>query len=42
MIHGFGEYSGRFLDFSEFFVQKGYVVHLIDLRGFGFSGGARG
>lgn len=42
MIHGFGEHSSRFLDFAECFVQEGYIVHLIDLRGYGYSGGARG
>ncbi|KRX00176.1 hypothetical protein PPERSA_10675 [Pseudocohnilembus persalinus] len=42
MIHGFGEHSSRFLDFAEAFVQVGYSVHLVDLRGYGYSGGARG
>ena len=26
---------------AEFFCNKGLEVHLIDLRGFGYSGGAR-
>lgn len=42
IVHGFGEYSGRFLDIGEHFAKAGFVVHLIDLRGFGYSGGARG
>jgi alpha-beta hydrolase superfamily lysophospholipase len=41
MVHGFGEHMGRFFDLAEHFVKKGFVVHLIDLRGFGHSGGAR-
>ena len=35
IVHGFGEHSGRFLDIGENFVKSGFVVHLIDLRGFG-------
>jgi len=27
---------------ADFFASKGFEVHLIDLRGFGYSGGARG
>ncbi|EAR96376.2 alpha/beta fold hydrolase (macronuclear) [Tetrahymena thermophila SB210] len=42
IVHGFGEHSGKFLDFGEFFVLQGFDVHFIDLRGFGYSGGARG
>jgi len=41
IVHGFGEHSGRFLDVAEYFVNQGIVVHLLDLRGFGFSGGTR-
>jgi len=41
IVHGFGEHSGRFLDMAESFVKQGFVVHLIDLRGFGHSGGPR-
>ena len=42
IVHGFGEHSGRFLDIAETFVNESFVVHLIDLRGFGYSGGPRG
>jgi alpha-beta hydrolase superfamily lysophospholipase len=40
-IHGFGEHSGRFMEFADFFAKQGFVIHLIDLRGYGHSGGAR-
>ena len=36
IVHGFGEHSSRFLDVAEAFVKKAFVVHLIDLRGFGY------
>lgn len=42
IVHGFGEHSGRFLPLADYFARNGIVVHLIDLRGFGYSGGARG
>ena len=42
IVHGFGEHSGRFLHMADHFAKEGYVVHLIDLRGFGYSGGPRG
>ena len=42
IIHGFAEYSGRYMHIAEFFVNKKYEVLLVDLRGFGYSGGARG
>jgi alpha-beta hydrolase superfamily lysophospholipase len=42
IIHGFAEYSGRYKHIADFFVAKKYEVLLIDLRGFGYSGGARG
>jgi alpha-beta hydrolase superfamily lysophospholipase len=42
IIHGFGEHSGRFRHVAESFVNKDYEVLLVDLRGFGYSGGARG
>lgn len=37
IVHGFGEHSGRFLDIAETFVKQSFVVHLIDLRGFGYE-----
>ena len=27
---------------AEYFVKRGYQIQLIDLRGFGYSGGSRG
>ncbi|KRX08668.1 hypothetical protein PPERSA_07480 [Pseudocohnilembus persalinus] len=42
IVHGFGEHSGRFLSIADYFAKNGFEVHLIDLRGFGYSGGARG
>lgn len=42
IIHGFAEYSGRYKHIAEFFVNLNYEALLIDLRGFGYSGGARG
>ncbi|CAD8048712.1 unnamed protein product [Paramecium sonneborni] len=42
IIHGFGEHQGRFLHVADFFAKMNFVVHLIDMRGFGFSGGPRG
>lgn len=27
---------------ADYFARNGYIVHLGDLRGFGYSGGARG
>ncbi len=35
IVHGFGEYSGRFFEIAEYYVKSGFIVHLIDLRGFG-------
>jgi len=37
IVHGFGEHSSRFLDMAEAFVKRSFVVHLIDLRGFGYK-----
>lgn len=31
VVHGFGEHSGRFLDFCEYFALNGFIVHTIDL-----------
>ena len=42
IIHGFGEHSGRFLHIAENFVRQQYEVLLVDMRGFGYSGGPRG
>lgn len=42
IIHGFGEYSGRFSNWAKRFVDKGYAVFAIDYRGHGKSEGKRG
>ena len=42
IIHGFGEHSGRFYEIARFFATNGFEALLIDLTGFGYSGGARG
>jgi alpha-beta hydrolase superfamily lysophospholipase len=41
LIHGFGEHHGRFLHVVQVLVEAKCVVHVIDLRGHGLSGGAR-
>lgn len=42
IIHGFGEHSGRFSEIAHFFAIHEFEVQLIDLTGFGYSGGPRG
>jgi len=41
IVHGLGGHSGRFMDMADFYVRQGFVVNMIDLRGFGLSGCAR-
>eukprot|EP01134_Creolimax_fragrantissima_P008085 CFRG8085T1 len=41
LVHGFGEHSARFAHVAEAFVKKDFVVHTVDLRGHGYSGGPR-
>lgn len=41
LVHGFAEHSGRYLHVAEQLVLQGVEVHLVDLRGFGYSGGPR-
>jgi alpha-beta hydrolase superfamily lysophospholipase len=41
MVHGFAEHSGKLLNVASYFALRGFEVHLIDLRSFGYSGGAR-
>lgn len=41
VIHGLGEHGGRYDHFSEWLVDRGWRVVLIDLRGHGLSGGTR-
>ena len=42
LVHGFGEHSERFSHVCEAFVKLKIVVHTVDLRGHGYSGGGRG
>ncbi|KNC49749.1 lysophospholipase L2 [Thecamonas trahens ATCC 50062] len=41
LVHGFGEHSGRFAHVAKALVAGGAVVHALDLRGHGMSGGPR-
>lgn len=41
-MHGFGEHSGRYDEFAQFLVERGYVVARLDARGHGQSSGPRG
>jgi alpha-beta hydrolase superfamily lysophospholipase len=41
IIHGYGENTDDYLIMAEYFAKRGYVVHMIDMRGFGYSGGSR-
>lgn len=42
IVHGFGEHSTRFKVIADFYAKNGFEVLMADLRGFGYSGGARG
>ncbi len=41
IVHGYGENSDIFLESGLQYALNGFDVHLIDLRGFGMTGGAR-
>ena len=41
LVHGLGEYGGRYLDVGQSFVDRGYVFVAGDLRGHGVSEGRR-
>jgi alpha-beta hydrolase superfamily lysophospholipase len=41
-VHGFGEHSSRFKSVADFFAKNEFEVLMVDMRGFGHSGGARG
>lgn len=41
-LHDLFDYHGSYLKFAEHLASHGHRVHLIDFRGFGRSGGARG
>jgi len=42
IVHGFGEYSGRYGSMAEYFNSRGIAVVAYDLRGHGLSEGKRG
>jgi alpha-beta hydrolase superfamily lysophospholipase len=42
IVHGYGEYSGRYLNSANYFVPRGYALYAYDLRGHGQSAGQRG
>ena len=42
VVHGFGEHSELYRHLAEYFVDRGYEVFALDLRGHGRSAGARG
>lgn len=42
LIHGIGEYAGRYAHFADFFTENGYHIYAFDLRGHGKSEGKRG
>ncbi len=41
IIHGLGEYCGRYRDFTDYLVKHGWGVYLFDQRGHGKSPGTR-
>jgi alpha-beta hydrolase superfamily lysophospholipase len=42
IVHGLGEHSGRYRNYVDYFVPKGYALYAADMRGHGRSGGPRG
>jgi alpha-beta hydrolase superfamily lysophospholipase len=42
IAHGLGEHCGRYQNYVDYFVPRGYALHGADLRGHGRSGGKRG
>jgi alpha-beta hydrolase superfamily lysophospholipase len=42
IVHGLGEHSGRYRNYVDYFVPRGYTLHGADLRGHGRSGGKPG
>ena len=42
VIHGLGEHSGRYADFADWFVPRGFAIHAFDHRGHGQSPGQQG
>ena len=42
IVHGLGEHSSRYHNYTDYFVPRGYTLFGFDLRGHGRSGGPRG
>ena len=42
LAHGMGEHSGRYQNYVDYFVPRGYGLYAMDLRGCGQSEGRRG
>lgn len=42
IVHGLGEHSGRYGNYVDYFVPRGYALYSFDTRGHGRSDGARG
>lgn len=42
IVHGLGEHSGRYQNYVDYFVPKGYALYAADTRGHGRSSGPRG
>jgi alpha-beta hydrolase superfamily lysophospholipase len=41
IVHGFAEHSGKLIHIAVRFALEGFEVHMVDLRSYGLSGGAR-
>ncbi len=41
LVHGLGEHSGRYQNYVNYFVPRGYALYAFDTRGHGRSGGRR-
>ncbi len=41
VVHGSGEHAGRYAGFGGYLAQRGIRVYVVDLRGYGRSGGRR-
>src|SRR5688572_10509954 len=39
IVHGYGEYAGRYQHVATYFTEQGYAVYAADLRGHGRSRG---
>ena len=42
IVHGLGEHSGRYGNYVDYFVPRGYALYSFDTRGHGRSSGTRG